>query len=48
MGIFKKVVKLATGEDQVCKYCGQKKTLLSTEVCLSGERKLSSHVWVKA
>lgn len=48
MGIFKKVIKLATGGDQVCKYCGQKKSLMSTDVCRSGERQLKKHVWVKA
>ena len=48
MGIFKKVVKLATGGDQVCKYCGQKKSLMSSDVCRSGERQLKKHVWIKA
>jgi hypothetical protein len=45
MGIFKKAVKLAGySGDQVCKFCGEKKTLLSTAVCKGTVRK---HKWIK-
>jgi hypothetical protein len=45
MGIFKKVVKAAGyGGDQVCKYCGEKKTVLSAYTCKGTTR---THKWIK-
>lgn len=47
MGLFKKATKAAGyGGTKECKYCGQKKTIMSSYGCdASPTRK---HVWVKA
>lgn len=48
MGIFKSIVKTAGyGGDKVCKYCGEKKTVMSTAACDKGPSgKPKPHVWV--